>query len=414
MSPTAGLAVTRQGIRRFLLEAQDLLGDHHYRPAAVATSGQVLREIRRLEAVQLDPVAAVERNQHLVLAARVPGYTPARLQRLLAQRRIFEYWGHAACVFPIEDYPIFEHKRRQTRRRLRSDFERVRPVARAVLARLEREGPLPARAFTSAQRVHGWWDVKGPRTKVTSHALNLLAYVGQVMVIRREGLERHFDLPERVVPPELLGRARDIDPREADRALLMKYMRAYRIFDLRDWAFGWRRVPGLNRRAIVEKLIRAGTVIPLQIDGVRGSYYMLAEDEGRLRRHERRASQTQQITDAPIRFLAPLDNLLWRRERVRDFFDFHYTWEVYVPPAKRAFGYYTMPILAGDRLIGRFDPRLDRERGHLLINLLHLERGVQATARLRTALEVALHAFARFHGASDLRIVRSRPARLLS
>jgi len=212
----------------------------------------------------------------------------------------------------------------------------------------------------------------------------------------------------------LLGRARDIDPREADRALLMKYMRAYRIFDPRDWAFGWRRVPGLNRRAIVEKLIRAGTVIPLQIDGVRGSYYMLAEDEGRLRRHERRASQTQQITDAPIRFLAPLDNLLWRRERVRDFFDFHYTWEVYVPPAKRAFGYYTMPILAGDRLIGRFDPRLDRERGHLLINLLHLERGVQATARLRTALEVALHAFARFHGASDLRIVRSRPARLLS
>src|SRR5207249_8428054 len=211
-----------------------------------------------------------------------------------------------------------------------SDCEGVRPVARAVTARLEREGPLPTRAFTSEQRLHGWWDVKGPRTKVTSHALNLLAYVGQVMVIRREGLERHFDLPERVVPPELLGRARDIDPREADRALLMKYMRAYRIFDLRDWAFGWRRVPGLNRRAIVERLIRAGTVIPLRIDGVRGSYYMLAEDEGRLRRHERRASEMQQITDAPIQFLAPVDNLLWRRARVRGLCDFDYNWAVYV------------------------------------------------------------------------------------
>src|SRR2546428_4909017 len=308
MSSTAGLAVTRQGIRRFLLEAQDLLGDHHYRPAAVATSGQVLREIRRLEAVQLDPVAAVERNQHLVLAARVPGYTPALLGRLLAQRRIFEYWGHAACAFPIEDYPIFEHKRRQVRMRLRVELNKVRAVARAVLARLEREGPLPTRAFTSEQRVHGWWDVKGPRTKVTSHALNLLAYVGQVMVIRREGLERHFDLPERVVPPELLGRARDIDPREADRALLMKYMRAYRIFDPRDWAFGWRRVPGLNRRAIVEKLIRAGTVIPLQIDGVRGSYYMLAEDEGRLRRHERRAPPSRPIPAAPTPVPAPADH----------------------------------------------------------------------------------------------------------
>jgi len=217
-----------------------------------------------------------------------------------------------------------------------------------------------------------------------------------------------------VVPPELLGRARDIDPREADRALLMKYMRAYRIFDLRDWAFGWRRVPGLNRRAIVKRLIRAGTVIPLQIDGVRGSYYMLAEDEARLRRHDRRASQAQQNTGASIRFLAPLDNLLWRRERIADFFDFDYTWEVYVPPARRTYGYYTMPILAGDQFVGRFDPRLDRESGRLVINLLHLERGVRATAQLRTALEVALHAFARFHGATDLRIVRSRPARLLS
>src|SRR2546422_11469100 len=139
MSPSAGLAVTRRGIRRFLLEAQDLLGDHHYRPAAVATSAQVLREICRLEAVQLDPVAAVERNQHLVLAARVPGYTPAMLEQLLAQRRIFEYWGHAACVFPIEDYHIFEHKRRQVRRGLRADLDRIRSVARAVLARLERE-----------------------------------------------------------------------------------------------------------------------------------------------------------------------------------------------------------------------------------------------------------------------------------
>src|SRR5256885_16268230 len=109
MPSASRLAVSRQAIRRFLLEAQDLLGDHHYRPAAVATSGQVLREIRRLEAVQLDPVAAVERNQHLVLAARVPGYTPALLERLLAQRRIFEYCGHAACVFPIEGDPIFEH-----------------------------------------------------------------------------------------------------------------------------------------------------------------------------------------------------------------------------------------------------------------------------------------------------------------
>src|SRR3989442_1247702 len=113
----------------------------------------------------------------------------------------------------------------------------------------------------------------------------------------------------------------------------MTYMRAHRIFDLGDWAFGWRRTPGVQRRPIVEKLIRAGTVIPLRIDGVRRPYFLLAEDEGRLRRHERDASRTRQITDAPVRFLAPLDNLLWRREAGRGFFRFYYILGVFFPPA---------------------------------------------------------------------------------
>src|SRR3989442_4232761 len=258
MSPAAGLAVTRQGIRRFLLEAQDLLGDHHYRPAAVATSGQVLREIRRLEAVQLDPVAAVERNQHLVLAARVPGYTPALLEGLLGGGQIFEYWGHAACVFPIEDYPNFEGKRRALRKRLAPQLAPLRSVAKAVLARLEREGPLPARAFTGAPRIRGWWDTAGPKTKVTSHALTLLMGTGQVMVARRDGVERYFDLPQRVVPPEVLRHAADIAPQDANEALFAKYMRALRVFDLSDGTFGWRRIPAKQRRAIVARLIRAG------------------------------------------------------------------------------------------------------------------------------------------------------------
>src|SRR5437667_8763903 len=125
MPSASRLAVSRQAIRRFLLDAQDLLGDHHYRPGAVATSGQVLRAIRRLEAVQLDPVAAVERNEHLVLAARVPGYTPVRLQQLMVQRRIFEYWGNAAWVFRLGDYPFLKQNGRRPPGRLGSDFERA-------------------------------------------------------------------------------------------------------------------------------------------------------------------------------------------------------------------------------------------------------------------------------------------------
>ncbi len=211
----APLQATAREVRRFLLEAVDLSSVHRYEAGGTATPEQVMQEIRHLEAVQLDPVAAVERNQHLVLAARVPGYTPALLEGLLSRGQVFEYWGHAACVFPIEGYPIFEGKRRAQRKRLAPQLAPLRSVAKAVLARLEREGPLPARAFRGSPRIRGWWDTAGPKTKATSHALTLLLGTGQVMVARRDGVERYFDLPERVVPPEVLRNATDISLEDA-------------------------------------------------------------------------------------------------------------------------------------------------------------------------------------------------------
>ena len=110
-----------------------------------------------------------------------------------------------------------------------------------------------------------------------------------------------------------------------------------------------------------------------------------------------------------MRFLAPLDNLLWRRSRLRDLFRFEYTWEVYLPPRKRRYGHYAMPILFGDRLIGRLDPHLDREARRLVIRLLHLEPGIRPTGRLRRVLREALESFARFHGAAGLDIGRTVP-----
>jgi uncharacterized protein YcaQ len=233
------------------------------------------------------------------------------------------------------------------------------------------------------------------------------------MVARRDGVERYFDLPQRVVPSEVLRNAADIAPQDANEALLAKYMRALRVFDLSDGTFGWRRIPAKQRRAIVARLIRAGIVVPLQIDRTRRPYFLLAEDVDRLRRHRDVAREEEATMMAPVRFLPPLDNLLWRRERLADVFGFAYRWEVYVPAAQRKYGYYTMPILAGDRLIGRINPLLDRDAGRLIVNLLHLERDVTPTPQLRAALRDALEGFARLHGASKLTIGRSSPAHLL-
>jgi uncharacterized protein YcaQ len=197
---------------------------------------------------------------------------------------------------------------------------------------------------------------------------------------------------------------------DADAALLDKYLRAYRIFDLGDFRFGWRRIPAPERRRIVGRYIDEGTIVPLEVTGVKRRYFALAEDVERIRRHERDAGA---FSADHVRFLAPLDNLLWRRERLADLFDFTYTWEIYTPAHKRRFGYYTMPILAGDRLIGRMDPRLDRTRGRLVVQALHLESGVKATPALRRALRGALDAFAAFHGAGEVTVERTVPRLVL-
>src|SRR5438132_2242955 len=306
------LRVTRDAVIRFLLGAQHLAHDGPRGLGPAPTPAAVLREIRHLECVQIDPVSVVERNQHLVLAARLPGYLPRTLGELLRRRRVFEYWANASCIIPVEDYPIFEGTRRRYRKRLAPDLTALRPVVRRIFADIDAHGPLAARAFVSDHRVRGAWDLGDPKTKATSHALSLLLKTGDLLVVKREGLERYFDLPERTVPAALMRRARAISAYDADELLLEKYLRAYRLFDAGDPRFGWR----------------------------------------------------------------------------------------------------AMPILFGDRLVGRLDPHLDREERRLVIRLLHLEPQVRPTGRLRRALRAALESFARFHGAADLKIGRAVPAGL--
>ncbi len=408
MSQATPLAASPAAVRRFLLEALGLAGETPYARGGAASPSQTLREIRRLECVQLDPVAAVERNQHLVLAARVAGYAPRVLERLLAKHRIFEYWANAACVIPIEDYWMFEGVRRRLRRRLQGERGKLRRAVRIVMKELAAAAPLPSRAIASEDIVHGYWDNKHPKTKATSHALNVLWDTGEVMVVRRDGVERYFDLPHEVVPAEQLRLAEEADPRDADTALLEKYLRAYRVFDLGDFRFGWQKLAAPRRRRMIDRYAAQGAVVPLAIAGVRRPYFILAEDIDRIGRAEREARRGG-FPEADIRFLPPLDNLLWRRERLADLFNFTYTWEIYTPAHKRRFGYYTMPVLSGDRLIGRLDPRLDRAQGRLVIRRVHLEPGARTTASLRRHLRHALEGFAAFHGAQSVSVETTPP-----
>lgn len=410
----ASLQVTKAAVRRFLLACQGLgpgLAPPSQAPVQArsrssnAPTPAVLACIKALECVQLDPVAAVERNQHLVLAARMSGYTPAMLEQLLEQGDVFEYWANAACVMPMQDYPLFELRRRRLRVQLQPELDQLGEIVDAVLHRLEADGPLPSKAFKSADKVHGYWDNTHAKTKATSHALNLLHDTGRIQVVRREGTTRYFDIRERAVPTDVLDDAVHISDAEAHTALVDKYMRAYRVFDAGDSRFGWQRLSAAERRQTIDRYVNAGLVVPLDIAEVQRQYFVLAQDVERLQadmhddggRHG--GCMPPQRTGHAL-FLPPLDNLMWRRDRVEDFFGFSYAWEIYIPAAKRRFGYYTMPILVGDRMVGRIDPRLNRDAQTLAIRLLQLEPGVRLTKALRAQIMRGLQVFAKFHGAT--------------
>ncbi len=391
---TTKFFVEKSALRRFLLSKQALL--EAGRPAV----SSALQMIKKLECVQLDPVSIVERNQHLVLASRIPGYKTRHLDDLLTEGKVFEYFANAACTIPMDDFPLFQPTRIRIQQKVAESLETLGLVVDTVIEQLRLGGPLPSRAFQSEKRVHGYWDNKLPKTKETSLALNLLLDSGIIRVVKRDRTERYFDLTERTISSDLLEKTRAMEEETARQLLMDKYIRAYRVFDPRDPRFGWQKLKAVERRAEVERRVDAGAVIQLEVDGTERQYYMLAEDMDEL---------VQFVGDGKslegtATFLSPLDNLLWSRERIKDLFDFDYKWEIYTPRSKRKYGPYAMPILYGDRLIGRMDPQIDRKNEVLIVRLLQLEPWVEKTTQLHHAIRDALEAFASFNGAKDLHL----------
>ncbi|WP_274649580.1 winged helix-turn-helix domain-containing protein [Paenibacillus humicola] len=403
------IRTTKRALRRLLLEKQLLLSPRGESADDGKGMKACVREaIGRLECVQIDPVSAVCPNQHLALSARLNGYEPAILNELLREREVFEYFANAACAIPMADYPIFEPVRERMRQQIKPQLDELRPVVDQVLEKLEQEGPLPAKSFVSDERVHGYWDNAGARTKATSHALNLLTDAAEIRIVGRAGNHRLFDLTRRSVPEELRLAAECIAPEEALDSLMRKYFRAYRVFEPGDPRFGWQRLNAKARREAVDRYVQAGEVLPVEVEGVKQPYYILASDEVRLAIHASEAAElaVHEEGAAPVSFLPPLDNVLWCRKRLEDLFDFEYRWEIYTPAVKRKYGYYAMPILAGDRLIGRMDPRLDGKQSHLTVQLLQIDPGVEYDDRLRADVEQALDAFAHTHGARTVSVER--------
>jgi len=381
--------------RRLLLGAQGLLDD----PRRKAGPGALYALIERLGYVQIDSINIVERAHHLTLAARLQGYRPKMLERLLErERRLFEHWTHDASAIPTVWYPWWKLRFERYRRRVLEHpwwLARVGPEPQRVFDhvrdRIVREGPLMAKDFED-ERPAGtdktWWGWKPQKA-----ALEVLWRSGELAVARRASFHKVYDLASRVYPE---GHAAP-RPGEAEhlewacRSALERLGTATPS----EIAGFWQAVPLAEVRAWCARAAAAGEIAAVRIAPADGSNpweaYAVADWEAR----------AAALPPAPrrLRLLSPFDPILRDRRRTQRLFDFDYRFEAFVPEAQRQHGYYVLPILEGERLVGRLDPKLHRDRGLLEVRALWWEPGVKAGKGRRAALEAALERLARLVGA---------------
>jgi uncharacterized protein YcaQ len=367
----------------------------------------VLPLVRELGCLQLDPISVVARSHLLVLWSRLGSSDTAELDRLLwEERSLFEYWAHAASIVPTEHYPL--HRLRM--RDLRSEggywgrrwewMQRNDPVRRSILEKLAERGPLPTRELDDPS-IEPWESTGWTGGQTVERMLAFLWAQGEILVGGRTTRGRLWDLPERVLPREVLE-APELPTEEIVRRAAQISLRALGVATPKQIADhftrGW--YPDLPVR--LAELEAEGRVLRAEVEGLRGDWYVHAEDLPLLERL--RSGEWEPRTT----LLSPFDNLVADRQRTAMLWDFDFRIEIYVPKAKRQYGYYVLPILHGDRLIGRVDSALDRKARVLRLNRVYAEPGAPAAGR---AIRRALEELAAFAGAEAIEYPADVPRR---
>ena len=357
--------------RRFLV-LRHLLAPPRSLPAR---RDSVLTVIERLGSLQFDPLEVAGRNHDLVLLARIAGYRREWLDHwLYGDRRLYETYNKSLSIVPIAELPLYRYIwDRMRRRHEAAAFDDHAPLVEELLGRIRDEGTLQSRNVAARESIDWYWR---PTNQVRA-ILEALAEVGTLGIARRDGNHRVYDLAERLFPAEVLAERRPEEEQQAHR-LLARY-RAHGLLGASGNQELWVGGTGYaaDRAAVRDRLMKSGRLAPVAVEGLRGDRFIVAEDLADLDRAEReiRDGTSPGGVDPGVTFLAPLDPLCWDRDLLRRLFSFDYVWEVYVPAVKRRWGYYVLPILYGDRFVGRIEPRLDRRAGTLRLAGLWWEPG---------------------------------------
>jgi uncharacterized protein YcaQ len=367
--------------RRLALAAQ---GFGRPRPNGRVDSRHLRRAIDDVGLLQLDSVNVFCRSHYMPAFSRLGPYPREALDRLAwhedgkgktvraRQRDLIEYWGHEASLLPVELQPLLRWRMARADSLAWKGVQRVAKeqprLLEFVLDVVRERGPIRASDLAPKERRRApgeMWNWSEEKT-----ALEYLFFSGQVCAARRVNFERHYDLPERVLPGHVLE-APTPSQEEAQRQLLLiagKRLGVATEADLGDYF----RLPRAESKARVAELAEDGALVPVEVEGWRQPAYLATERPAGLRRVPRSRA-----------LLTPFDSLVWARERTERLFDFRYRIEIYVPAPKRVYGYYVLPFLLGDRLVARVDLKSDRQAGILQVRSAftepHADPGLVAT-----------------------------------
>ncbi len=398
------MKISLRQARRIALHGQLLDG----RSKTPAGKEGVAQTIEKLGYVQIDTIAAIRRAHHHTIWMRCPDYAPEMLHELQARdRRVFEYWGHAHSYLPMCDYRYYLPRMRAFEdpqgKWEKERFEKCGRYMKPVLERVRKEGPLSSRDFGPPKpdnRTSGWG---GLRWNPTKAALGLLFLRGDLMVTERRGFERVFDLTERVLPNNTDTRFPDND--ELGRFLVRRGLAAYGVAKASEIVD---HICAADRIIIdkgLQDLEDAGEVVRLSVDnGAAVDCFALVHTLESVRRLRKNTPR--------LRLLSPFDNLIIQRDRIRWLFDFDYSLECYLPAPKRVHGYFVLPILWGEELVGRLDPKADHRRRELIIHSLSLEKRFDGGDVFVSALARSLADLAAFNDCENVTVEKTTPAGL--
>jgi uncharacterized protein len=388
--------------------------NHH----TLASEGKdrMAKIIDQIGYVQIDTISVVNRAHLHTLWARSHEHSEKFLHELQAtDRRIYEYWGHAMSYLPMEEFrfslPRMEKFKNPNSAWARNRIEKTRGITKEVKKRIQTEGPLSSKDFENSSGKKGgtWWDWKPAKI-----ALEVLYWQGELMISERHGFQKVYDLTERVLPTHI--NTSFPSKEELSKFIIIGALRSFGIAS--DKEIGKFKQPGVSRdkdmlltekkdiKKSLDELTEAKKVVQIKISGLTTPFYLLSQTAGLINNNSGQLPA--------VRLLSPFDNLIIQRDRTKQLFDFDYSLECYVPEPKRKFGYFVFPILFGNNMVGRLDPKADRKNKTLILKNLWFEPDFIDYDNFLPVFTEELKQFAKFNNCSQINIEKCGEKKILT